>query len=164
MLARRWAWLHLALAAALVAGGTVALAGPVNAATRPPVVKPSMTLHYVYNCTDPTVEADFTKLAGARDVYARTDQGVWLIAAGFVFDPAKVYDGYWHMGGVYQVDLFVTSPGAGPYGSHVVGKSTAATSLCPTWNPYDSHWVNPTPPARSWPIPFDYLAWWPNRD
>jgi hypothetical protein len=165
MTARRWAWLHIAIAAAVLTGGAAALAAPAGAAVRPPVVKPSMTLHYVGNCTDPTVEAGFYKLTGPKDVYARTDQGVWLVATSFVFDPAKVYDGYWHMGGVYQVDLYVTNPGAGPYANHLVGKSTAATALCPTYYPtYDSHWVKPTPPAGSYPITFDYLAWWPNRD
>lgn len=165
MIARRWTWLHVALVAALFAGGVVALAAPAGATTRPPVVKPSMTLHYVGNCTDPTVEADFYKLSGVRDVYAHDDQGIWLIAQGFVFDPTRVYDGYWHLGGVEQVDIFVANPGAGPYANHVAGKSTAATAQCPTYYPvYDAHWVNPEPPAGSAPITFDYLAWWPNRD
>jgi hypothetical protein len=153
----------VALLAAL--GLASALAAPVNAATSPPVVRPSMTLHYVYNCTNPTVEADFKNLSGPKDVYGQGDNGIWLIAQGFTFDKTKVYDGYWHLNGVYQVDVFVTNPGAGPWGSRIAEKSTAATSLCPTYYPaYDRHWVAPTPPVGSVPIAFDYLAWWPNTD
>lgn len=142
---------------------TIALGAslPAQAAT----VRPSETLHYVYNCTQPTVEVDFFKLGGVRDVYVHTDQGYWLIAQNVTFDTAKVYDGYWHLGGVMQVDIFVTNAGAGPYANHVVGKSTAATSLCPTYYPvYDSHWVDPTPPAGSVPIEFSYIQQYRNID
>jgi hypothetical protein len=124
-----------------------------------------MTLHYVYNCTNPTVEADFSKVGGIKDVYAHTDQGNWLIAEDFNFDATKVYDGYYSLPGVYQVDLFVTNANAGPYGSRVVGKSTAATAQCPTYSPvYDAHWVEPTPPAGSLPIEFSNIEWFRNRD
>lgn len=124
-----------------------------------------MTLHYVYNCTNPTVEADISKVSGVKDVYAHTDQGNWLIAEDFNFDATKVYDGYYSLPGVYQVDLFVTNANAGPYGSRVVGKSTAATAQCPTYYPvYDAHWVNPTPPAGAVEIQFSNLQWFRNID
>lgn len=142
---------------------TLSVAAPAAAVTRPP--RPAVTLHYVYNCTNPTVEAGFKNVSGVKDVYGQGDNGIWLIAQSFAFDKTKVYDGYWQLNGVYQVDVFVTNPGTGPYGSRIAQKSTAATSLCPTYYPvYNSHWVAPTPPAGSVPITFKYLAWWPNRD
>lgn len=151
--------LFAATVAALLALGLVASA---QAATTP---RPTMTLHYVYNCTIATVEADFYRLSGVRDVYAQDDQGIWLIAQNVTFDPAKVYDGYHHPGGIFQVDIYVTAAGAGPRGTKITQKSTAAGAQCPTWYPvYDSHWVDPTPPAGSVPIEFSHIAWYRNTD
>lgn len=161
--------LSISAALAIAVSGLV-VAAPVNAATKPTVtravvVRPSMTLHYVYNCINPTVEVDFYNVSGVKDVYVHTDQGYRLIAEDFNFVGTKVYDGYWNMPGVYQVDMFVTAPNAGPYTeARSPQKSTAATSLCPTYYPvYDAHYVNPTPPANSVRITFsDNGGWWPS--
>lgn len=126
-----------------------------------------VTVKYVYNCTNPTVEVGFKNLSGAKDVYAKGDNGIYLVAQGFVFDATKVYDGLYSVGRVQQEDVYVTAPNAGPYANHLAGGHTAATSQCPTYYPvYDAHWVAPTPPAGSVNITLennpDY--WWPNRD
>jgi hypothetical protein len=151
--------------AVLTALALTGLALPSEAAVvRPP--KASMTLHYVYNATQPTVEVGFKNLSGLKDVYAKGDNGIYLVAEDFNFDVTKVYDGLYYVGRVQQEDLYVTAPNAGPYGSHLAGAHTAATALPPTWYPvYDAHWVEPTPPAGSVNIVLDNLGpWWPNRD
>jgi hypothetical protein len=135
---------------------------PAFAASRPP--RPTVSVHYVYNCTNPTIEVTFKNLSGVKDVYAHGDYGYDLVAEDFNFDKTKVYDGLYHLGAVYQMDVFVTAPNAGPYASHLAGGSTAATSQCPTYYPdYNSHWVNPTPPAGSVPITLAGTGqWWPS--
>jgi hypothetical protein len=113
---------------------------------------------------NPTVEADFSNISGLKDIYAQSDAGVWLVAQNFNFNASTVYDGYWHLPGVMQAELFVTNPGVGPFGDRVVGKSTAATALCPTYDPvYDAHMVAPTPPAGSVPIEFLHIQWYANN-
>jgi hypothetical protein len=148
----------------LVAGvaGTMSLA-PVSAATRTTAtVRPSMTLHYVYNChSTPTVEADFYNVSGVKDVYAQTDNGIWLVAKDFNFDTTKVYDGLYHMNGFYQVDMYVTAPGAGPYTENRSPEKSVPAPACTDYN--DVPYVTPTPPAGSVPIEFSYIQWWPNN-
>lgn len=157
--------LSRALGSAAIALSMLGLSAPAVAVTRPPVARPSMSLHYVYNCTNATVEAGFKNLSGPKDVYAHGDNGFYLVAEGFVFDKSKVYDGLYYVGQVQQEDLFVTAPGAGPFASHQAGASTAATALCPTWLPvYNAHWVKPTPPAGSVSIELTNLGpWWANK-
>lgn len=126
-----------------------------------------MVVKYVYNCNNATVQVDFKNLSGAKDVYAKGDNGIYLVAKAFVFDATKVYDGLYYVGRVQQEDVYVTALNAGPYASHLAGGYTAATSQCPTYYPvFDSHWVNPTPPANAVSITLesnpDY--WWRNTD
>lgn len=137
----------LALAVLLGAFGVT----PAHAATP----RPSMTVHYVYNWTNPTVEVIFKNISGTKDIYAHGDNGYYLIAEDFVFDKTKVYDGLYSVGRVQQEDVFLTAPNAGPYGDHSTGGSTAATAG-PTW-------VAPTLPPGSINITLDNLGpWWRN--
>lgn len=122
---------------------------------------PSMTIHYVYNCTNPTVEVDFFNVSGTYDVYAHDDYGYVLIAQNKTFDGSTIYDGYWNPKGNVQEDVFLTEPGAGPYAEQVLSKSTSATAKCPVYYPkYRANNVKPTPPAGSVTIEFSYLEWY----
>jgi hypothetical protein len=151
-------WLQVGFAALVL--GLVAGLAPAEAATRPPVVRPSMTLHNTWNCGSPHVEADFYKVSGPKDVYVQTDHGRWLIARGFVFDPTKVYDGNWSTGGNYQTEMWVTPVGAGPYSENRSPQKSTAPFACPYWG--DVPFVYPSPPAGSVPITFTYIEWYPN--
>jgi hypothetical protein len=145
----------LAVLSLAIVATSLSFTASASAATTTP--KPSMEVKYVGTCLHPGVQFVIKNFSYVGDVYYQTDTGTVLANTWYEFNKANVYAGGIALGGVYQVNVFVTAPDAGPYAKHILDKSVAAATPC-NGGSFPS-----IAPANAIPVEVYYLAWYPNR-